>query len=178
MRGRGLQDEELQLLFPGHGEVFPEGVLQIRLQRKPDVHQRGARSEEFPRLCTDEIDIGTCCAVDLDLLAGLPAFANLYATDHRVSKIYMTPLVWKKNVFRDIDMLADEGRQAMFLHVASGQPASPDRSEELDYTICDVIKGDESVPKCKRQDFVERPPLHFNIVLDDRLQILVGALAH
>ena len=57
-------------------------------------------------------------------------------------------------------MLVDEGGQAMFFHVSSGQSATPGRSEELNNIIRDVVKEDELVPKLKRQDFVKIAPLH------------------
>ena len=70
-------------------------------------------------------------------LAGLWVFANPYATDHQVSKIHMQPLVCKINVFSDVEMLVDEGGQAMIIHVASGQSPSPSNIDELNYIICD-----------------------------------------
>ena len=94
-----------------------------------------ARSEEkwpqssFPRLCAHEVDSGTCGACGTDLLAAVSAFANHYARDLKTSKIHVQPLVCKINVFSDVDMLVDEGCRAMFFPVASGQSASPGRSE-------------------------------------------------
>ena len=90
--------------------------------RNRDVREAGS-------LCAHEVHIGTCGSFDSDLL--LSALPNHYATDHQVSKIYRQPLVCKINVLSDVDMLVDEGGQAMFFHVASGQSASLGRGEEL-----------------------------------------------
>ena len=69
----------------------------------------------FPHGCAHEVDVGTCGAFNTDLLAGLSAFANLFATDHEVSKIHMQPLVCKMNVFIDVAVLVDEvARQCSF----------------------------------------------------------------
>ena len=103
------------------------------------------RSEEkwppgsFPRLCPHEVDSGTRGAFDTDLLAGpSAALGKHHSANHKVSKIHMQPFACKINVFSDVDMQVDEGGQAVFFQVASGQSVSPDRSAELNSSICDV----------------------------------------
>ena len=99
------------------------------------AYSRKGRSEKkwppssFARLCAHEIDIATCGAWDTNLLTGLSAFANHYATDLKISKIHMHPLVCKINVLSGVHLPVDEGCWAMFSRVASEQSASPGSSE-------------------------------------------------
>ena len=124
-----------------------------------------------------EVDTGTCGAFGADLLAGLSAFPNCYATDLlQFRRATSSRSCEKINVFSDVEMLFDEGGQPMCFHVASGHFASPGRSDQLSCIIFAVMKEDESMIKYERKDFVETDPLHFNIELGDRPPILVGAL--
>ena len=78
-------------------------------------------------------------------------------------------------------MLVDDGRSGnVLLDVASGQPASPGRSEEPQFYHLrrDFGRRVSVLKDRRRHTFVGTAPLHFNIELVDRHPILGAALAH
>ena len=92
-------------------------------------HGRQARS----RACAHtKSTVVLAVRFDIDLLAGSSALGDHHSTNHKVWKIHLQ-LACKINVFSDVYMQVDEGGQAVFFQVASGQSVSPGRSEELNF---------------------------------------------